>query len=244
LTESFLVDGRRVGPDECRRLFEGALPDRMRRVLARAHGPRLLDVGCYGGSFLAALADKRPEIDALAIDYDEENLKIAQFLRPDLADHLRQASVYALPFDDSSFDCITFQEVIEHLEGAAQAVKELNRVLRPDGTLLLSTPNAYYWRDFLWHARSELASRIRLRPPRLENAVFFAQSEWNRHVYSWTPVTLLTLLEVNGFRYTGHWYSNDERGVAGRALLRAAPFLGPVIVLEARKAAAAPARLV
>lgn len=243
LTDGFLVDGCRVGPEECRALFDYPPPDRMRRVLDRAHGPRLLDVGSYDGAFLAAVASARPEIDAIASDYDDENLRIARFLHPELADRFVAASVYALPFEDSTFDCVTFQEVIEHLEGAARAVKELNRVLRPGGTLIVTTPNAYFWRHFADHARAEVSARLKRKPASLESVVFFAASEWNRHIYCWTPATLLTLLEVNGFRYTRHDYSHDERSRSGRALMRVAPFLGPVLVLEVRKIATAPAQI-
>jgi SAM-dependent methyltransferase len=216
----------------------------MRRVVARAKGPRLLDVGAYDGSFIEALRQARPEIDALAAEYDEENLEIARFLRPELADRFVRASAYDLPFEDDTYDCVRLQEVIEHLEGAAEAVKEINRVLRPGGTLLVTTPNAYFWRDFLDHARADAAKRLRKRAPQLESATFFAESEWNRHVYCWTPATLLTLLEVNGFRYSWHGYSHDERGLWPRALMRVAPVVAPVIVLETIKTGPAPTRLV
>jgi 2-polyprenyl-3-methyl-5-hydroxy-6-metoxy-1,4-benzoquinol methylase len=219
------------------------LPNRMRQVLERAHGPRLLDIGCYDAAFLAALLHDRPEIDALATDYDEENLRIARYLRPELEGRVVSANAYDLPFSDGEFDCVTFQEVIEHLEGAAQALKEINRVLHPDGTLLLSTPNAYYWRDLGHQARSEIAARVKRRAPRLESAIYFAESEWNRHIYSWTPSTLMALLEVNGFRYVWHGYSSDERGPGARAVMRVAPFLAPVMIVEARKVSDAPRRL-
>ncbi|HOX08618.1 MAG TPA: methyltransferase domain-containing protein [Planctomycetota bacterium] len=45
------------------------------------------------------------------------------------------------PFPDGSFDGIHMQEVIEHLENPAHAVRECARVLKPDGVLVLSTPN-------------------------------------------------------------------------------------------------------
>lgn len=243
MSETFLVDGRRVGPEECRRLFDAPLPHRMRRVLARAHGPRLLDIGSYDGAFLAALLAAKPDVDAVATDYDPENLRIAHFLHPDLAGRIVEASAYELPFADESFDCVTFQEVIEHLEGAAQAVKEINRVLKPGGTLVLTTPNAYYWRDLWTLVRRETAARVKRRAPSLDNAVFFEASPWNRHIYAWTPPTLLTLLEVNGFAYAAHEYLSDERGAGPRLLLRAVPAVAPVLLLEARKRADAPAAL-
>jgi SAM-dependent methyltransferase len=47
-----------------------------------------------------------------------------------------------LPFDDALFDVAVLQEVIEHLENPAHVIREFNRVLRPGGLWVLTTPNA------------------------------------------------------------------------------------------------------
>ncbi len=49
-----------------------------------------------------------------------------------------------LPFDDGAFDVITSFETLEHLHERECFLAELKRVLRPGGTLILSTPNANY----------------------------------------------------------------------------------------------------
>lgn len=48
----------------------------------------------------------------------------------------------ALPFADESFDYAVLQEVIEHLESHAHVVREFNRVLKPGGRWVLTTPNS------------------------------------------------------------------------------------------------------
>ena len=60
---------------------------------------------------------------------------------------------------------------------------------------------------------------------------------------SGTPSNPLTMLEVNGFRYSWHGYSDDERRFGGSALMRIAPFLGPVLIIEVHKVASAPRHL-
>jgi 2-polyprenyl-3-methyl-5-hydroxy-6-metoxy-1,4-benzoquinol methylase len=63
---------------------------------------------------------------------------------PDLPDSLAwiQADLnHPLPLPDKSFDCIVSTEVIEHLENPRGMVRELFRLLRPGGTLVLTTPN-------------------------------------------------------------------------------------------------------
>lgn len=50
---------------------------------------------------------------------------------------------HALPFDDASFDFILCTEVLEHLHTPQKAIDEMNRVLRPGGTLVLTTRFVY-----------------------------------------------------------------------------------------------------
>ncbi len=46
-----------------------------------------------------------------------------------------------LPFRSGSFDAVNIVEVIEHIENQPQLIREIGRVLKPGGTLLVSTPN-------------------------------------------------------------------------------------------------------
>ena len=55
-----------------------------------------------------------------------------------------QAAGEALPFPSNTFDLILSHEVIEHVQDDRQAVREMVRVLRPGGRLLLFCPNRGY----------------------------------------------------------------------------------------------------
>jgi 2-polyprenyl-6-hydroxyphenyl methylase/3-demethylubiquinone-9 3-methyltransferase len=68
------------------------------------------------------------------------------------------ADALALPFAASSFDYVISSEVIEHTLNPALAVKEMARVLRPNGVLVLTCPN----RRWQWLVTG--ASRLGLRP--------------------------------------------------------------------------------
>jgi 2-polyprenyl-3-methyl-5-hydroxy-6-metoxy-1,4-benzoquinol methylase len=216
----------------------------MRRTIPLVEGHSVVDVGCYSGEFVAELLRRDPSRDVAGVDYDEEGLKLARLLHPELVERYRRSSAYDLDLPDESVDCVTFQEVIEHLEGPAVAIKEINRVLRPGGVLVVTTPNAYALSHFVAFARSELVRRIRRQKPALADAVFYDAWEWNRHIYCWTPSTLLTLLRVNGFAYDHHTYAADPSTFAGRALHRALPFLGTETILRVRKVAPASRQLV
>ncbi len=46
-----------------------------------------------------------------------------------------------LPFQSATFDAVDLVEVIEHIENQAQLIREIRRVLKPGGRVLISTPN-------------------------------------------------------------------------------------------------------
>ncbi len=63
----------------------------------------------------------------------------------------RAGSVESLPFEDDSFDVVISYETIEHVTGEVQEsfLKEIRRVLKPDGFLIMSTPNKAVYTDLV-----------------------------------------------------------------------------------------------
>lgn len=246
MDETFFIDGKYVTSEQCRELFgKTALGERQNKCMKMLEGNLIVDIGCYAGGFIARAQKEYPEKQFVGIDYYLENIRLAKFLNPGIQDRFVQMSVYDLEFEDSSIDCITFQEVIEHLEGAAIALKEINRVLRPGGTLILSTNNAYYWKDKWFYYLSEIKNRLGPnRSPQIRPLIYFENVEWNRHIYCWTPATLMTLLHVNGFEYVQHEFAWDFRNPIETALLRLFPFLAPIQIFKVRKAKMADKRLI
>lgn len=133
-----LVEEEWVRPDPQSGLFLAHL----RRYLFAARyaaGARVLDVGCgpgYGAARLAGVARC-----CLGIDADPAALAYARahYRRPNLAFAQMRAERLALP--DGAADLVTCFEVLEHLPDEHVLLRELARVLRPGGWLLLSTPN-------------------------------------------------------------------------------------------------------
>ena len=100
-------------------------------------GQRVLDVGCAEGRFAAEL--RRVGADVLAVDVAEEPLRRARAEHPELELSLVACEgKWELP--DAGFDVVWAGEVIEHVADTAGWLSEVRRVLRPGGTLLLSTP--------------------------------------------------------------------------------------------------------
>ncbi len=99
---------------------------------------RVLDNGCGVGMYLHRLAWwARPAL-GLEYDFDRAREALAPFAP------VVQAAGEALPFPANTFDLILSHEVIEHVQDDRQAVREMVRVLRPGGRLLLFCPNRGY----------------------------------------------------------------------------------------------------
>jgi SAM-dependent methyltransferase len=244
----FVFDGRKLTADDIRKLLADApLLERQAKVLEHVEGATILDIGCFTGIFVREASRRYPERTVIGVDRDDESLRICHLLNPQLSHRFRRMSAYQLEFADASIDCITVQETLEHLEGAAVAVKEFNRVLRPGGVLIVTVPNPYYIGRILRFCASEIGNsfrRWRRLAPRLKPEVFDPQVDWDRHVLSFTPQTLLALCCVNGFAYVLHAYENGMPAPARWALLGTMPFLGPTLILKVRKIADASPRLV
>ncbi len=105
------------------------------RFAERFPGAAALDVGCGTGY---GTRDIGIDLSGEAIAYARANFPAARFL---------QANGEAMPFADASFDLVTAFEVIEHLDRWPELLNEANRVLKPKGILLVSTPNKAYYSE-------------------------------------------------------------------------------------------------
>jgi SAM-dependent methyltransferase len=103
----------------------------LRRELAGFSG-RLLDVGCGNSPFrhlLSPATSRYQGVDvAAAANFGYKN--------PDTVYY----DGHVLPFPDASFDAVLCTEVLEHIADPAETIREIHRVLKPAGRLVLTIP--------------------------------------------------------------------------------------------------------
>jgi len=102
-----------------------------------------LDVGAGNGELIDRVLREFP-VTVRACDYRDDLMTVGD-LRVDVAD----LNTEPLPYEDASFDLVTCTEVIEHLEHFRSALREMARVLRPGGFLVITTPNVLNLRSRL-----------------------------------------------------------------------------------------------
>jgi SAM-dependent methyltransferase len=161
----------------------------------------LLDVGCNVGAWLDECRRRCSRTKLVGIDINSAAIVAARERLRDI--EVREASADAIPFADRTFQCVTCLEVLEHLAPSRrqQALREMWRVLRPNGRLVVTVPHAGWaaWLD---------SNNFRFRFPRLyqryvqggrRDRVYVESDravEWHHHF------TAAELLRLAGDRWT------------------------------------------
>jgi len=116
---------------------------------------RIFDVGCGNGSMTARLSAAGYSV--IGIDSSDGGITLAQQAHPHL--EFRLCSAYSLPEIGERADAVVASEVIEHLMQPRVFLENLHSILKPGGTLVLTTPYHGY----------------------LKNLVLSLTNSWDRH---------------------------------------------------------------
>jgi len=138
---------------------------RMAALLPKAEKIKLLDCATGTADQLLSLLKYSPHIhQAVGIDLAEEMLKIG---REKLQPHahrasLKNASATDIPYQEGTFDCVTMSFGIRNVDNVPQCLREIRRVLRPQGRALIlefSLPkNRWVQRSYLLYLNKLLPS--------------------------------------------------------------------------------------
>lgn len=139
----------------------------------------ITDIGCGEGILMEKIIQRLPDVKVFGIDPSPENVSICK--KHGL--EVYAGSVYELPLDNESVDCVLFIEVIEHLDHPELAIKEINRVLDRNGRLIMLFPH------------DSVFKLARILTFKFKEAFYDAG-----HIRQWTPGNATSLLETKGFR--------------------------------------------
>lgn len=95
---------------------------------------KVLDIGCDNGRVIKLIEDDFQEVHGFDFSVNEPDIENVHFKEGD--------ATKEFPYEDNTFDSVICREVLEHVTDPYHVIKEAHRVLKPDGTLLLTTPNS------------------------------------------------------------------------------------------------------
>lgn len=114
--------------------------DELMRSLDLAPGATILDAGCGSGRNMVDFARYGT---VTGVEISDASLERARMRG---VGEVVQCSITEMPFPDGHFDVAVCLDVVEHIEDEQGALRELHRVVRPGGSLMITVP-AYQW---LW----------------------------------------------------------------------------------------------
>lgn len=168
--------------DSWYRTKTGSYVDRTEKRLIfsmmRSKKGKALDLGCGTGNYTVELHKRG--FDVVGVDLSEKMLEIARGKLPDV--EFVRASAYNLPFNDESFDLVLSVTMFEFLREPERAVREIHRVLKPGGEVIIGTMNG----RSLWFLFKRLKT-------------LFVETAY-RYARFYTPGELEGLLIEQGFR--------------------------------------------
>ena len=118
-------------------------------------GEMILDIACGGGAFSLKTAEKGCEV--CGVDISENAIKSAKRLaeREKIMCEFEIGSAEDLPYPDGYFDKVVCSSSLEHFKDDIKALKEMHRVLKPNGSVVLTTDS------FTYPVRDELKEKHR-----------------------------------------------------------------------------------
>jgi len=136
----------------------------------------LLDIGCAAGTFLLTMR-KLGTWQVTGVEFSEDVAAVARE-RYDL--DVISGTLEETTFADEQFDVVTMWDVLEHVHDPMGTLKEIFRILKPDGILLIRVPNLACWDIKLFGKH-------------------WAGFDAPRHLYVFTPQTLQKMMAEAGF---------------------------------------------
>jgi ubiquinone/menaquinone biosynthesis C-methylase UbiE len=116
--------------------------DWIERVAGPLRGKRVIDCGCGAGEYVRGLSALGA--DAWGIEYSEDKVREARRHADLPQERMAVGDIEHLGFDDDHFDIALVNEVLEHVPDDRRGIREVYRVLKPGGLIVVFSPNRLY----------------------------------------------------------------------------------------------------
>jgi ubiquinone/menaquinone biosynthesis C-methylase UbiE len=110
------------------------------RTLDLKPGLSILDVGCGTGILLQQLLQLGLHLKLYGIDISSKMVKVAQAKFDQGSALVHEGSAHGLPYKNESYDCVTCATSFHHYPSPRNSLREMFRVLKPGGKLVLLDP--------------------------------------------------------------------------------------------------------
>ena len=104
---------------------------------------RMLEVGCGAGEFAAAIRARNPEVVVWGVEPAHEAARIAAGRLDEVICKPFEAGIPEL--DGQKFDCVVFNDVLEHIPDPEKTLRETRPYLAEGGVIVASIPNILYF---------------------------------------------------------------------------------------------------
>lgn len=173
----------------------------LQNLVEPTESAKILDIGCSEGKEVIKITKniKKPQI--WGIDIDNHSISRAKKLGIYAIKHNIENG---LPLKSKSFDLVIANQIIEHILNVDLFIKELKRIIKPQGYLLVATENLSSWHNlaalFLgWQAFSQHLSYLKNIGNPMRMAKYTNYDKSGMHIKIFTPRGLTELLKLYGF---------------------------------------------
>lgn len=173
-----------------------SLKRRARRIIEELNlkqNEKIIDLGCGTGYYLYLLSNLPVKLNLTGCDNDVKALVEA---KNSLSKNIKfiPGDLHKMPFKRNFFDKAVASEVLEHLENNTLALREIFRVLKPGGVLVISVPNQSYpflWDPINWFLQHFFNTHIK-------NGFF--SGFWSGHLRLYKAEDLVAIIRKAGFK--------------------------------------------
>lgn len=165
----------------------GSAPYFITMLLKQFTDLELVLANYFGQRYAGIYRENAERVCPLEISFENPKNHMKEYIKTEFYQFNVESDMY--PFSDSEFDVVLFCELIEHMQmDPIYALMEMKRVLKPNGVLILTTPNA-----------NRIENIIRMISGSNIYDHYSGYGPYGRHNREYNVHELMTLLEYCGF---------------------------------------------